>query len=170
MSTPLGYVVQFEPYQGAKSHGQAPPATKETWGLSESVVMDLIADLPKLPFHLFFDNCFTSFRLLEQLSLYGYGAIGTMRLNRLHDCPIDAKKMDKQTRGSYDQVVDCESKLAVVCWKNTKTVIIASNMTDSYPLSQTTRWDRKAKQRVSVTQSIDVVKLYNKSMGGVDRT
>lgn len=66
-----------------------------------------------------------------------------MRLNRLHDCPIDTKKVEKRTRGSYEQVVDCDNGVAVVCWKDAKSVLVASNMSDSYPLSQTTRWDRK---------------------------
>ena len=62
-----------------------------------------------------------------------------MRLNRLHDCPIDAKKVEKQTRGSYEQVVDSEHGIAVACWKDAKSVLVASHMSDSYPLSQTTR-------------------------------
>ena len=110
MATPLGYVLQFEPYQGAKSHGQV-LKSKETWGLSELVVLDLVADLQRFPFHLYFDNYFTSFRLLEQLSSFGYGATETVRQNRLHNCPIDTKKMDRQTRGSYDQVIDSEEKM-----------------------------------------------------------
>ena len=109
------------------------------------------------------------FPLLQQLTSFGYGAIGTMRQNRLHDCPIDTKKVEKQTRGSYEQVVDCENGVAVVCWKDTKNVLVSSNISNSYPLSQATKWDRKTKQRVSVTQP-DVIRSYDKSMGGVDRT
>ena len=55
-----GYVVQFEPYQGAKGKTSCRKSATN-WGLGERVVLDLLNSLPrKLSYHVFCDNFFTS--------------------------------------------------------------------------------------------------------------
>ena len=46
LATSDGYVVQFEPYQGAKKGGQC-RSSAVSWGLGERVVLDLLKELPK---------------------------------------------------------------------------------------------------------------------------
>lgn len=169
MSTPEGYVVQFDPYQGTKN-GQSMKSTPTTWGLGEHVVLDLISELPEgKPFHIYIDNYFTSIRLFEHLSALGFGAVGTIRSNRISHCPMDIKKLDKEDRGTHDQYIDTAGSIALVGWKDNKVVLLASNCFDTFPVAQTTRWSRQHNARVVITQP-HVVRMYNKSMGGVDRT
>ena len=42
--------------------------------------------------HVYFDNLFTSFKLLNELSNKGLGGTGTVRQNRLGKAPIIEKK------------------------------------------------------------------------------
>ena len=59
LATPLGYVVQFEPYQGARGRQIEYPGL----GMGGSVVIDLISELQirdGCSYHLTFDNLFTS--------------------------------------------------------------------------------------------------------------
>ena len=88
----MGYVIQFDPYQGAKLI-QRQAKSKTCWGLGESVVLDLISELPQaVPFHFYFDNFFTDLRLVIHLGDHGFGATGTIRTNRIEKCPIDVKR------------------------------------------------------------------------------
>ena len=50
-----GYVVGFDPYQGAKIGGPQ-RSTPKTWGLGERVVLELVEKLPKGSYHVFMDN------------------------------------------------------------------------------------------------------------------
>lgn len=67
LTTPLGYVLQFEPYQGARGRQVTYPGL----GMGGSVVVDLISELQADngdSFHLTFDNLFTSLPLACRLS------------------------------------------------------------------------------------------------------
>ena len=83
-----GYVIQFEPYQGAKKSGGT-RSSATSWGLGESVVLDLLAELPlQTSYHIFMDNYFTSLRLLYHLREHNIQATGVIRSNKLGKCPI----------------------------------------------------------------------------------
>ena len=96
----FGYVVQFDPYQGAKlgaSHRSSPVS----WGLGETLVLSL---LDVLPAGVSFDNFFTSLRLLQHLGSNNIRASGIVNQNRLTDCPVMRKKeLEKSERGFSDQ-------------------------------------------------------------------
>ena len=58
-------------------------------------------------YHLFFDNRFTSFELLDMLKEHKIGAIGTIRADRCENAPLPSKKdTEKSGRGTYSQVSD----------------------------------------------------------------
>ena len=58
MAEDSGYVVQFDPYQGAKLCGPQ-RSSIQTWGLGEKTVLELMDVLPKGPsYHVFIDNFF----------------------------------------------------------------------------------------------------------------
>ena len=77
-----GYVVQFDPYQGAKGKNSSRKFAKN-WVLGEKVVLDLLKSLPqKLSYHVFCDNFFTSFRLAQHLFKENIRMMGTIRSNR----------------------------------------------------------------------------------------
>ena len=77
----LGYVVNFDPYQGAK-FGNTTRATDRTWVFGEMIVLSFLDVLPQNMFYrVFMDNFFTSLYLLKFLILINIGASGTVREN-----------------------------------------------------------------------------------------
>lgn len=164
LADPLGYVVQFEPYAGARGNGTYGPL-----GLGGTVVKDLLSELPKRPYHVVFDNYFTSLPLLTDLAESGIGATGTLRKNRIEQCPMEnAKLLAKKERGALDYRHDRENKLLVVEWNDNNVVTLATNCDPVLPLGQTKRWSKAHKRFVYINQP-NIVKVYNATMGGVDR-
>ena len=161
MCTPLGYLVQFDPYQGAAKgvYGDV--------GMGGSVVLKLISSLPdNVCFHLYFDNLFTSVTLLDKLSQMGVGGSGTIRANRLMGCPLD--DLSKAKRGAHDHAYDPSSHVALVRWMDSKPVTLASNCNGVHPVKTARRWSNATKTKVEIDQPF-VVSQYNKFLGGVDR-
>ena len=84
----LGYIVYFDPYQGSST---TLPDRYKHLGLGASVVLqysDVLKEMPHEPFHLFFDNYFTSISLLLELKQRNVKATGTMRENRIPKSPL----------------------------------------------------------------------------------
>ena len=161
MTTPLGYLIQFDPYQGAAkcAYGDI--------GLGGTVVMKLISRLPdNLHFHVYFDNLFTSISLLDRLSHIGIGGTGTIRNNRLMGCPLG--DLTKSNRGAYDYAYDPSSHVALVRWMDSKPVTLASNCNGVNPVMTARRWCNATKSKIDIDQPY-VISQYNKFMGGVDR-
>ena len=78
MAESTGYVVQFEPYQGARH--QSVRSSSINFGLGEQVVIDLFSELPSnVSYHVYLDNYFTSFRLLHYLAQNHVQATGVIR-------------------------------------------------------------------------------------------
>ena len=167
LSTNLGYVIQFEPYAGAKQDSQE----KTEFGLGGAVVLDLLSEMPvSLPYHVAFDNYFTSLKLLEYLSTKGIAATGTIRANRLEKCPLrNTQSLEKSDRGTSSAMLDASANVIVVAWRDNKVVCLASNSAGNAPVSSVSRWSRQQKQRVNVSQP-NIVRVYNGTMGGVDRS
>jgi DNA excision repair protein ERCC-6 len=162
LNTPLGYCVQFEPYQGSG-------VTDSTLGLGGSVVLDLISELPPAKYQLFFDNFFTNIRLLNTLSEMNIGATGTVRVNRTEKCPlVPPEKLKKQPRGTCDFRHDKNTGVVVVRWHDNSVVTVASNCYGVEPYGQAQRWSYAEKKRVAIQQP-NLIAKYNCSMGGVDR-
>jgi len=155
-----GYIVQFEPYVGAKQVGSK-RSSVEKWGLGEGVVLDLLAELPRnVSYHVYTDNIFTSFQLLHHHSESNIHATGVIRSNRLGNCPLQsAKTPEKQERGFFSQQTDVSNAVTVVGWNDNHAVV--SNAFGS-------RYCRKTKTRINVSLPF-LIRQYNKGMGGVDR-
>lgn len=163
LATPLGYACHLEPYQGAGS------SYDKQFGLGYGVVMGLVEHLPKGPqYHIFFDNFFTGLKLLKALSDIGISATGTIRANRIENCPIDLKSMKKKARGSCDFKHDRKDDLIVCAWNDNSVVTMASNASIVNPLAKATRWSSHEKKKVLVDQP-HMINEYNRYMGGVDR-
>lgn len=165
LSTRLGYVVQGEPYQG-KSTGISIPGL----GLGGSVVFDLISELPEgRRYSLFFDNFFTSFRLLEELQKKGYDGTGTVRVDRVEKAPLtEPKILKKQPRGTFCQVTERDTNITLVRYNDNNVFTIASNVCGVQPIVKKKRWSSSEKKHIFVNQPASV-NLYNTFMGGVDR-
>lgn len=105
------------------------------FGLGESVVLDLCNVItkrfPTVPFLLYFDNFFTSVKLIKlitKLGELGMTGTGTARVARLEGCPLPEKKiMMSRARGSYESYVDKKSNIIAVSWKDNSVVTLLLN-------------------------------------------
>ncbi|CAH1999227.1 unnamed protein product [Acanthoscelides obtectus] len=71
-----------------------------------------------LPYHIFFDNFFTTVPLLEELLRHNIRGTGTVRENRMSKCTVQSKTdMKKTTRGTYDYG-STENKVLIVKWND----------------------------------------------------
>ena len=162
LNTPLGYCVQMDPYQGAG-------VTDKQLGLGGSVVINLVDKLPSDSYVLYFDNFFTSLRLLQHLAKRDIKATGTVRVNRIEDCPVmPVDQCKKSARGTYDYRLDTQSSTIVVRWNDNSVVTLASNCHGVEPIGSAQRWSSAEKSRISISQP-HLIGQYNRNMGGVDR-
>lgn len=161
INSSLGYCVQLDPYQGA---GTSIPEL----GLGGSVVVKLASVLPLDNYVLYFDNFFTSLRLLHHLSVNGVKATGTVRANRIEDCPVmTVDQIKKLPRGTSDHRIDSVSNILVARWHDNSVVTLASNCHGDEPTGTVKQWSSAEKRRVELVQPY-LIGEYNKYMGGVD--
>ena len=140
-------------------------------GLGGSVIVDLMDALPKgFPHHVTFDNFFTSLRLIDYLTSIDISATGTVRQNRIEGCPITpAKVLEKKDRGTFDYKHDGNSNAIVVSWKDNSVVTLVSNTVGIEPVGTASRWSKQERAKIQVPEP-RIVKYYNSTMGGVDRS
>ncbi|GFN87505.1 PiggyBac transposable element-derived protein 1 [Plakobranchus ocellatus] len=100
-------------------------------GMGGSVVMDLISVLPKEDkYSLYFDNLFTSPALLSFVKDKGYDATGTLRANRLNQCPLEGvDSMKKMKRGSTDHLLNPDENIILLRWNDNSGVTLGSTIT-----------------------------------------
>lgn len=165
MATTLGYIVQIDPYQGNKARMN----TCKSKGLGYSVVMKLISVLPpEKPFHVTFDNFFTSLNLISSLKEMGIGGTGTVRKNRLRNFPVEENELKRAKRGEYDFRQEVESGVLVCSWNDNSVVTVASNKHTVFPIRKVARYSVKEKAKVAIDQP-NLIHVYNNTMGGTDR-
>lgn len=158
-----GMMHDFIIYEGkgtAHDHG---------FGISGDIVIYLVKDLPEHKSHkLFFDNWFTSLRLVEELSCKGFLCVGTFRADRTEKCPLAVDAALKvQGRGSVDFRLDEESNIGIIKWFDNSSAHLVSTYA-GFQLSDTSkRWNSKEKHIVDVPRPF-AVREYNAFMGGVD--
>lgn len=157
-----GYCFHAELYEGKKV---GVPGCELT-SVGSSVVLTKLAVAEDLEKHVFFfDNFFTSFALMKCLTDKKVCAAGTVRINRMNNCPIKPdKEMKKEDRGENDCWFDEKTKLFAVTWK----VKVLFNYEGLEPQATVTRWSKLGKEKIKVSQPI-CIGTYNKWMGGVDR-
>lgn len=163
MASSSGYVYNFKIYTGKSDN------YNRELGLGGSVVTEFANNVESLSnINFYFDNFFTSYKLMVELKNKGINATGTVRQNRIKKCPmILPKLMSKKSRGEYE--VYREKNLNIYCiqWNDTKPVTIMSNCYNAFPLKNVKRYIKTEKKYISVNQPFIIYK-YNKFMGGVD--
>lgn len=154
-----GYLYEFDLYLGKKEARED--------GLGETVVLQLAKKLEDTNCWLYFDNFFNSPTLIHKLYDRGIYAVGTQRSNRkfVPDMKPD-KEMTKNPRGDIDIRY---SKKAICCkWYDNKPVLMmGSNVEGIDDISTIPRRMKGASSKTPV-QCPEMIKLYNKNMGGVD--
>lgn len=154
-----GYLIQAEPYQGASS-------THNTiLGVGASVVLDLISELPG-SYDIYFDNYFTSLKLLDVLKNRGHTGTGTIRKDRVEKALL--KDIGKEKRGYYHKVTDTSTGATLIRYHDNSVVTVASNRVGCNAVGRAARWSQENKKRIDITQPACILR-YNTYMGGVDR-
>ena len=114
---------------------------------------------------VFFDNFFSSYKLLVDLIAKGFRATGTRKNNWIGKCPLaDVSNMRKSEKGSYD--FRSTSNPVIVRWNDNSVVTITSDAYEVELVGNAKRWIRR-KERGNITQPA-VIAAYNRGMGGVD--
>ena len=147
-----GYVLNFDVYLG-KDPNQRP----RIYGLGYDVVTNMIRPFMNKNHHVYFDNFFSSVKLLEHLESNDTYACAMVRCNR-KDLPPCAK--DKLRPG--EKLVRQKGNLVFTKWHDKRDVSVIS--TNCSPLAVDVVVNRR-NQQVSKPSVID---QYNKHMGGVD--
>jgi len=89
-----------------------------------------------------------------------------VRSNRLLGCQLPNNK--KSERGTIYEIVSGEGDVVVTQWSDNRTVLLASNFVGKGTVDQVRRWSKVEKDYVHVSRP-EVIRLYNSSMGGVDK-
>ena len=115
------------------------------------------------------DNFFTSAGLLCRLQKQSIAATGTVRLCRMGNPPLKSvKEVEKSQRGTSVVAIKTSSNISAVRWKGNKVVNVLSTFAGKEPQKKVKRYSQKEKKKVDVLQP-NVVNIYNRFMGGVDR-
>ncbi|XP_018015118.1 piggyBac transposable element-derived protein 3 [Hyalella azteca] len=164
-----GMTYDFIPYNGRIKPVEDPdvPDLKP----SSNSVLHLAQIIPSnVNHHLFFDNWFTSLPLVDHLASRGIWSCGTVRPSRLTGLTKEMKcqkQITKNGRGAYEaaKIVQDNSEALYVKWFDNRVVNMISTFAKTEPVTKISRYS-KNKTRFEV-QCPDIVKQYNKSMGGV---
>lgn len=154
-----GYLYNFIVYEGKSDSVQEGT-------LGEKTVLALSESLRNTGRCLFFDNFFSTIPLLSNLLSLGFFACGTFRINRKF-YPKDKLVSDKELKMGDSDFVQ-SNDISIVKWRDrgSKPVVIISNFHNPSKMSHVTRTNKKGEQEI--IQCPQVVKDYNKFMGGVD--
>ena len=160
--------MNFDVYQGKTQ--KVIKATSGDLGVAAGVVKILCSTLPNgHDFKIFADNFFTSIPLIEQLKEEGKFFVGTIRLPRMKNCPLLCEKdLKKNGRGTIGYRVGQNRNIIAVRWLDNRAVTLVSSFVCIDPINEVRRYDRKTRTHVEVQQP-NIVKVYNKFMGGVDK-
>ena len=114
-ASPLGYAFAIDLDQ-AKHRPENQTDYRNQFGLGGEVVLDfldyLVTQYGERKFSLYFDNFFTSIKLLEHIRERGHGATGTVRCNRLEKCPLtNSKVFSKLPHGNEEHNLEKNAKI-----------------------------------------------------------
>ena len=152
-----GYLFSYQIYlQNEETSGKEIP-------LGDRVVFDLISSHNLQGNHLYFDNFFTSLRLLENLKLQNIKASGTIRPDRA-GIPSDFAKKNRMQRGDCKSIITSNS--IVFIWMDIKHVFLASNYhKDNEAVSRSRRLQNGQRTTIACPTAIQD---YNQFSHGVD--
>jgi hypothetical protein len=133
-----GFPYNFEIYCGKDENRKNP--------LGSHVINTMLEPVVNTNCHVvFFDNFFTSHKLLTDLTEKNIRACGTVRENRTGHCPlVSNKEIQKKDRGSYDFRSD--GTVLCVKWHDNCAVTVASNYYGVTPIQKNRKKSQKIKQ------------------------
>ena len=175
ISDPTGYTLDFNVYTGkSENHGQH--------GLAYNVVQELIAPYIFQRYLLFFDNFYSSTKLLGDLYKQEVYATGTFRIDR-RGIPDDVKAIkvapsgSKITRGTGYYIrftADPEpQRITYTCWRDSRVVCVMSTAFPGHAVNKVSR--KKVSKKRGTIENFEIlqpiiIEKYNAYMGGVDKS
>lgn len=151
------YLVQFQIYKGKDG---SRPAERT---LGEHVVLSLGENVQEGA-QLYFDNYFTTTRLMKNLAERGIFAAGTVRSNR-KDLPAEIKKDNKLKKGEH--IWQSRGPITAYQWKDNKNIHATSNFHNP---EEAIEVNRKLSSGATVGVTCPkALSYYNAWVGGVDR-
>ncbi len=149
---PTGYAFDISVHQGKDG---AKDKSDTSYGLGGEVVLDVLDVMqkyyPTKKLSLFFDNFFTSLKLVEKVKSMGHDATGTLRKNRIEKCPFsNPTKFMKLQRGSLEHYCDTEWEIIAARWHDNGIVTVASSEYGVSPVVKAERYIASQKKRVKV--------------------
>ena len=159
-----GYPYHLQVYKGKEATSSNEPLGTRVVNHMVEVVREN-SDVAK--HHFFFDNFFTSYKLLSDLASEKVKATGTVRENRTGGANRDltsTKEMKKSTPGTFD--FRCDGTVFMCKWNDNSVVTVASNCQTHTPVHEVRR--RVKGQPVNNVQQPHLIHAYNQGMGGVD--
>lgn len=127
--------------------------------------MKLVEGLENKGHHVYCDNFYSSPTLFTDLRQAGFGACGTVRLNRL-GLPMRIKSKAKMSRGKVKVVV--KRGILFLKWMDKRVVSMISTIHSTNTMVSIDRRTSLAVGGREQVQKPECVVHYNKYMGGVD--
>lgn len=172
-----GYAYKFEIYTGSNEILRSEEPNLQA---SANIVVRLVREVPRFKnYIIYFDNYYTTIPLVIYLRTLGILSVGTIRRNRIKNCKFPEEKiMMKCERGTSREFVASVYGIDVtsISWKDTKLVNLVSTYIGTKPAfssivpnenESVRRFDKK-QNKVTMVACPQIVKDYNKNMGGVD--
>ena len=133
-------------------------------GVTHAVVLKLLEGLEGRGHHVYTDNYYTSPTLYEDLRRLGFGACGTVRVNR-RGMPEEMKAGLKKGETISKQV---DSSMMALKWMDKRPVTMPTTIHDDSFVTKKRR-SRAVQDGQEDILKPSVVEEYNKYMGGVDK-
>lgn len=151
-----GYLYEFDLYLGRKKQMEC--------NLGEGVILSLSEKLKGTYCTLYFDNFFNSPLLMSKLFERNIYAIGTVQANRKQ---MPKTKADKEMKRGDIDIQQSEDITCCKWFDNRGVVLLATNVEGMSGDSSVLRRMKGSATKTAVPCP-NIVKLYNKGMGGVD--
>ena len=134
-----GYPYWVDPYCGRKY------TFEKSTGLTMRSVFDCVAEIDDWSDkEVYFDNWFSSYKLINVLTNHVIAATGTVSVDRCGDAPTVAKKdMGKKKRGTIASCQEKKTGISVVQWTDNGPVAVISNIYGVSKTDNVMRWSAK---------------------------
>ena len=155
--------------------GKSTQLTVDGTKTTEGVVLTLLQGLEHKGHHVYMDNYYSSPTLCKKLKENGFGACGTVRVDR-QKMPEEWKqgrsgKKRQENMISKGEVrsVDLEDGLVALQWKDKRLVTMISTIHDNEMISKRRR-TRRVDDGTEEILKPKMIDEYNTYMGGVDKS
>ena len=131
--------------------------------MTHAVVMKLVDPIKGRGHHVYMDNYYTSPQLFSNLHDNGFGACGTVRINR-RGLPAALKE---NVRKGEMKVIQMDNSMLAIKWMDKRAVTALTTIHDNTSVAVERR-NRHAAGGWETVMKPQVIVEYNRYMGGVD--